>query len=777
MRPCLVRPDWRGERVGAIIGALRRACRGMDQEPPIFVFDDVRVDTLAHRVEKAGVERALEPKAFAVLLEFLAHPGELLGRDALLDAVWGHRHVTPGVLNRVVASLRRELGDDPATPRYIETVHGLGYRFIGMPGAGPPPAVAALPDAAPSPPRRRRDDMVSSSRGVRRFAPLHVLVVLAALIVVSVALLLAVRVGERNAASSVVRSIGVLPFTAHGGDPELVAAVEGMAESLTDAFARQPGLRVAGRESVFALGRGRMSPQQVAQALDIDYVLGGEVRPKAGALELRVSLWHRGDPAPLWIDEQNLPRAQMFRLIVPLMQRVEASLGAAQATPDARASVSTQDLYWLGRRYWYQRTSASLARALGYFQQAVAQDRGFAEGYCGIADTYMLLYEYGDMSVDEASLRARSAIARAKELAPDLADAWASEGLLLLDEGDAPAAVRALAHALELEPKLPTARLWYGDTLAYAGRVREARAWHVEVEREDPINPILQTYLGVDALLSGEEAEATRHLRRAIELNGDYAEPYWQLALQHELHGRLHDAAVVYAEVQAKHDDLWTAIYAAYNELLAGDAAAADRWLEDTSDLSSIDRDEARAWSYWLQDRRGLLRADLERLPGGATSALRDALLARIRLFEGDDAGAREAYGRLFSDAVERGDPFFRGWLPDLGLGHYAAWIALLPAGALRERARAAYAAQLAGYADGGLRVPVLTYQQGLLAALRGDADNAAPLLVAAIAAGWVDVSALRRDPGWRPYAGSDWLQSAQRKLDARVAASPLRPR
>ncbi|WP_395682293.1 winged helix-turn-helix domain-containing tetratricopeptide repeat protein [Dokdonella sp.] len=622
----------------------------MDQEPPIFVFDDVRVDTLAHRVEKAGVERALEPKAFAVLLEFLAHPGELLGRDALLDAVWGHRHVTPGVLNRVVASLRRELGDDPATPRYIETVHGLGYRFVATLAEVRRQAIGAAPESAPAVPRRRREDIVSSP-GVRRFTLLHALVTLAALIVVGVALLLAVRVGERNAASSVVRSIAVLPFTARGGDPDLVAAVEGMAKSLTDAFARQPDLRVAGRESVFALGRGRRSPQEVAEALDVDYVLGGEAQPVAGALTLRVSLWHRGDRAPLWMDEQNLPREQMFRLIVPLMRRVEDSLGASQATPEMRASVSTQDLYWLGRRYWYQRTSASLARSLGYFQQAVAQDGAFAAGYCGIADAYMLLYEYGDQSLDEASLRARSAIARAKELAPDLADAWASEGLLLLDEGDAPAAVRALAHALELEPKLPTARLWYGDALAYAGRVREARAWHVEVEREDPINPILQTYLGVDALLSGEEAEATRHLRRAIELNGDYAEPYWQLALQHELHGRLRDAAAVYAEVQAKRDDPWTAIYASYNELLAGDAAAADRWMEDIGDLSSIDRDEARAWSNWLQDRRGLLRADLERLPGGATSARRDALLARIRLFEGDDAGARELYGRLFNDA------------------------------------------------------------------------------------------------------------------------------
>ncbi|MBQ4853822.1 winged helix-turn-helix domain-containing protein [Rhodanobacter sp. B2A1Ga4] len=95
-----------------------------------FCFADVQVDVGAHRLTRDGNEIDIEPKAFAVLLEFLAHPDQLLSRDQLLDAVWGHVYVTQTTLNRLVVQLRRALGDDIKSPRCIQTVHGLGYRFI-----------------------------------------------------------------------------------------------------------------------------------------------------------------------------------------------------------------------------------------------------------------------------------------------------------------------------------------------------------------------------------------------------------------------------------------------------------------------------------------------------------------------------------------------------------------------------------------------------------------------------------------------------------------------
>ena len=80
---------------------------------------------------RGGREYTLEPKVFAVLVQLVMHPRELLTRDQLLDAVWGHRYVTPSTLNRVIALARRALAEDTDGQKFIQTVHGAGYRYVG----------------------------------------------------------------------------------------------------------------------------------------------------------------------------------------------------------------------------------------------------------------------------------------------------------------------------------------------------------------------------------------------------------------------------------------------------------------------------------------------------------------------------------------------------------------------------------------------------------------------------------------------------------------------
>ena len=118
--------------------------------PGWYRCGDVVVDVAAHVLLRDGAVQPVEPKAFAVLLLLLQHAGQLVERDVLLDAVWGHRHVTPGVLTRVIAQLRHALGDDPHQPTFIQTLHGLGYRFIGDLLPEPDGAEAEVP------PRDRR---------------------------------------------------------------------------------------------------------------------------------------------------------------------------------------------------------------------------------------------------------------------------------------------------------------------------------------------------------------------------------------------------------------------------------------------------------------------------------------------------------------------------------------------------------------------------------------------------------------------------------------------
>jgi len=79
----------------------------------------------------------LTPKALAVLEYLMTHPDELLTRERLLDAVWGWDYPAgTRTVDTRMAELRRVLDDDPADPRYIETMAGEGYRFIAQVQAG-----------------------------------------------------------------------------------------------------------------------------------------------------------------------------------------------------------------------------------------------------------------------------------------------------------------------------------------------------------------------------------------------------------------------------------------------------------------------------------------------------------------------------------------------------------------------------------------------------------------------------------------------------------------
>jgi eukaryotic-like serine/threonine-protein kinase len=102
----------------------------MQGKSRVYRFDDVMVRPDAFRVEKSGRVLALEPKSIRLLLYLIEHRCQAVGKEELLREVWGDVAVTDNALTRVVAQLRRELGDDAKVARYIETIPTLGYRFI-----------------------------------------------------------------------------------------------------------------------------------------------------------------------------------------------------------------------------------------------------------------------------------------------------------------------------------------------------------------------------------------------------------------------------------------------------------------------------------------------------------------------------------------------------------------------------------------------------------------------------------------------------------------------
>ena len=99
--------------------------------PVSYRCGDFHLDPANRKFTRRGADIPLEPKTLAVLVRLVSRAGTLVTRDEILDAVWGHRHITPSALNRRIALARRAFDDDADEPKYIQTVHGAGYRYIG----------------------------------------------------------------------------------------------------------------------------------------------------------------------------------------------------------------------------------------------------------------------------------------------------------------------------------------------------------------------------------------------------------------------------------------------------------------------------------------------------------------------------------------------------------------------------------------------------------------------------------------------------------------------
>jgi DNA-binding response OmpR family regulator len=98
----------------------------------VYRFSDVEVNIRSHEVRRAGKPVELSAKEFALLTYFISHPVETLSRDRLLDAVWGYENYpNTRTVDTHIVHLRQKLETNPEEPRFILTVHGSGYKFIG----------------------------------------------------------------------------------------------------------------------------------------------------------------------------------------------------------------------------------------------------------------------------------------------------------------------------------------------------------------------------------------------------------------------------------------------------------------------------------------------------------------------------------------------------------------------------------------------------------------------------------------------------------------------
>ena len=119
------------ELMARVKAVLRRAS-AQANTGEVYRFSDVEVNIRANEVRRAGETVDLSAKEFALLAYFISHPAETLSRDHLLDAVWGYENYpSTRTVDTHIVHLRQKLEPTPEDPRFILTVHGSGYKFVG----------------------------------------------------------------------------------------------------------------------------------------------------------------------------------------------------------------------------------------------------------------------------------------------------------------------------------------------------------------------------------------------------------------------------------------------------------------------------------------------------------------------------------------------------------------------------------------------------------------------------------------------------------------------
>lgn len=463
---------------------------------PTLCCGNFAIDFEGRRLLRDGEALALEPKAFAVLALLASTPGRAFSRDEILDAVWGHRHVTPGVLNRVMTMLRHALGEDAQAPRYLHTLHGVGYRFdLPVPAmdtaalAQPPQSVAPAqsePSATDTVPRASASvPGLISSRTVRRrrtdrLVP-RLFAVLALLVVAWFGWMQPWRVepSPASTADASVATLVVLPLRSIGTDPRDAVLADGLTEELTTTLARVAALRVTSRTSAALAAAQDTDLAVIGRRLDVASALEGSVRSSDGRLRVSLRLVDIASGHTRWAQDYDRSLGDLLVLEREVAQAVSGALQRnLEPSVIAYATLSDPDRYLrylLARKLLRTETASDLQKATVLFQELVEEDPGDARAHEGLADALYVSSFFSQQREVGVAKRKQAALAarRAMALNPELADPHGvlSHEACVATEWEQ--CLGLLRRAVELAPSAPVWRCNYAWRLAALGYLPE----------------------------------------------------------------------------------------------------------------------------------------------------------------------------------------------------------------------------------------------------------------------------------------------------------------
>jgi serine/threonine protein kinase/tetratricopeptide (TPR) repeat protein len=355
------------------------------------------------------------------------------------------------------------------------------------------------------------------------------------------------------------RSIAVLPFVNASANPENEYFSDGMTDELINALTKVEGLQVASRTSVFAFKNLREDVRAIGARLNVSTLLEGSVRRAGSRLRITVQLSRVSDGRTLWSERYDREMADVFDIQDEIAQTIVRTLRSTvlgdlgDPTPVRYTeNVRAYSLYLKGRFWWNRRTQADIAEGVKYFEQAIAEDAGFALAYSGLADSYALDLDYRGAAVFEGMERAKAEARKAIELDETLAEAHTSLAwVTFIYDWDWVGAEREFNRAIELNPRYSTARQWRAWFLVAMGRFEEALAEGRAAIELDPASVSIRRSLGWLQYYARQHEAALDNLRRALAMNPTAEETHRLLGLVYMQQGMYDEASASFKEALA----------------------------------------------------------------------------------------------------------------------------------------------------------------------------------------------------------------------------------
>jgi len=514
-----------------------------------------------------GDKRLRIPKQTSRLLGiFLERQGTVVTRAELQELLWpegeflDHEHA----INRVVTDLRAVFRDNPKNPKYIETVHKRGYRFLPpiavIPGATPvvnsaPPAktypqpqelavaspeVEAQPvEPSPLPPlpvsegRQRTVTLLpvlqTSKRPLKRYRWLLGGAV-ALLVVAALAVGLYRHRHPPAVAEANIVSLGIAPFQSEGPGAEEMG--ESFRLDLADALAQIPFVQIRAMNSLNNISRDDNGIRSISEQLHLDMLLLGKLRVQGNRCTVQFELVRGRDSLHMASFQYEGSKDELAGIRDKLQRDIFLNLqGKGKSMQSIRGSTDDPQAYGeylQGRELTRLRDPTALNQALVQYQTAIQRDPKFAEAYAGMAATHLALRYFSNPAEHQDA--ARQLAQQALQLDPQLAEAHAVLGdVALRSAWDFALGERELRRAIELDPHKATYHAWLSSLLVYQGRFDEAMSEMDRAVADDPLWPLVYSMATYVAGMAHDSPRAIAFAQKYVSLVPDSPESHNQL--------------------------------------------------------------------------------------------------------------------------------------------------------------------------------------------------------------------------------------------------------